>query len=491
VNPPQGLDTNYSSDSKPSFPAACAPRIKKAREAFIIDPIHFYHKTATETEPFSAEQEWIEIHHLRSLEREVIHAVLRTPWMLKVIKSLRAKTLKPSRFWKNYFQEENPDPTLKILAIDQFMDLLKSGPEVSDDVLLPVWRDLHLSLAFLADNILIPLATAHRIADASSSPVATSEVYKLYLLHREKIEAMSAQRHRFAEANLRIVMSFAKAYHFSRNRNGGISIIDLIGYGNQGLMRAIDLFESNKNFKFITFARWWILRFMQIGARHQKVIRIPDERIADLSAMSRFRTDFYNLHGFWPDMKVTAEALGKKEGLLWDLMRAGNVQSTNRPLSKQSSRRAFSREDTLSLSSETREPLTGQQAYELEDMLSAYIDRLIDPRSQEILSLRFGLGGQNPRKISEVASLYGISAFFISVIEAHALKQLKFLIFSDANVLSDLEKRVLNVMYGPTAKPKERRVRYKSAAKKLKMSAEKVEQIEAEAFKKPVPFAVR
>lgn len=56
--------------------------------------------------------------------------------------------------------------------------------------------------------------------------------------------------------------------------------------------------------------------------------------------------------------------------------------------------------------------------------LYEYIKNDLQPREQEIISLRYGLGGKEPLTQREIASIYKISRSYISRIEKKALQKL-------------------------------------------------------------------
>jgi len=80
------------------------------------------------------------------------------------------------------------------------------------------------------------------------------------------------------KANLRFVISVAKNY-----QNQGIDLKDLISEGNIGLIRAAKSFEPDKNFKFISYAVWWIRQsILQAISEQSRTTKIPLNKSGDV-----------------------------------------------------------------------------------------------------------------------------------------------------------------------------------------------------------------
>lgn len=62
--------------------------------------------------------------------------------------------------------------------------------------------------------------------------------------------------------NLRFVVAVAKKYHYTK---GTLSMLDLIQYGNMGLMDAVDTFDVTRGFRFITHAVAYIRKAIMMG----------------------------------------------------------------------------------------------------------------------------------------------------------------------------------------------------------------------------------
>lgn len=102
----------------------------------------------------------------------------------------------------------------------------------------------------------------------SFSPMTESEEKELIRLAQK---GNLTARNRLVTANLRFVLKMASAYH-PKN----LTVDDLVGYGNIGLIEAIDKFDLKEEVRFLTFARWWILREINDAVRDlDRTVRIP------------------------------------------------------------------------------------------------------------------------------------------------------------------------------------------------------------------------
>ena len=59
------------------------------------------------------------------------------------------------------------------------------------------------------------------------------------------------------------------------------------------------------------------------------------------------------------------------------------------------------------------------------DRLYGYIEESLSPREQQVICLRYGLGGRSPMAQREVAALLGISRSYVSRIEKKAVGVLR------------------------------------------------------------------
>ena len=113
------------------------------------------------------------------------------------------------------------------------------------------------------------------IREISDKPLLTSE--EEYELAVRNQAGDAAAKAKLIESNLRLVASVAREYNFDFL----IGLEDLIGYGNLGLIKAVEKFNPEKRYRFSTYAKYWIRHYITRAIDDKaRLIRIPVYAIA-------------------------------------------------------------------------------------------------------------------------------------------------------------------------------------------------------------------
>jgi len=242
---------------------------------------------------------------------------------------------------------------------------------------------------------------------------------KLWPTVKDAVQA----RGRLIESNLRLVVSIAKKYI-----GRGLSLLDLIQEGNMGLMRAVEMFDHRKGFKFSTYATWWIRQAITRAIADQsRTIRIPVHMIEQLRELSRVRNELAQTDGEPHDLERIADKL---QIPVDKLKRVENVSQYTVPLERPI---GDDEEDALGdFIEDEHAPSPTLETFKmlLKEALNNELNGL-SAREREILILRYGLEDGHARTLKEVARVFNITRERVRQIEIKAINKLQHPIHKD------------------------------------------------------------
>jgi RNA polymerase primary sigma factor len=234
------------------------------------------------------------------------------------------------------------------------------------------------------------------------------------------VEDGDMARQHLIEANLRLVVSIAKKY------NGrGMSFLDLIQEGNQGLIRAVEKFEYRRRYKFSTYATWWIRQAINRAIADQsRTIRIPVHMVETINKLTRAARRLQQELSREPSYEEIADAMGPD----WTAEKVEEAfKLTREPFSLETP--IGDEEDSFYGDFIPDENVESPVEQASKIILSEELDEALgklNEREAMVLKLRKGLVDGREHTLEEVGAYFGVTRERIRQIENKALRKLKY-----------------------------------------------------------------
>jgi len=222
-----------------------------------------------------------------------------------------------------------------------------------------------------------------------------------------------------------IVRNLRYVVHIAKRfQNRGLSLLDLIHEGNLGLIEAAMRFDPEKNNRLVHYADWWITQSMERALSDQGgPLRLPQKKATLYNNIQKARNELTRKLNHDPSSAEIAEMLGIKETDVDEVVLAKNeMLSLDEPLLADEDVDIRLKDKIADDTRKTGDDILIEKARK--EILNSCLAELSE-KERKILLLRFGFIGDEDLSLKEVGKIMKLSRERVRQIEEEALKKLK------------------------------------------------------------------
>ncbi len=248
------------------------------------------------------------------------------------------------------------------------------------------FRDEEILSDYLTEIRKIPLLT----------PESEKELaYKIRAGDRKALENLVL-------ANLRFVVSMAKRY-----MKAGGPIMDMINEGNLALIRAAETFNPDLGLRFISYAVWWIRKYIfHFLSRSESPVAIPERKAQVVFKLNRIRENLYRSLKREPKLKELAREVNLPEEKVAQFIR---ISESHISLDNLAYEARLSQTPLAGQGHEAIHDLEEQSSQKsLAGQLSNCMSRLKD-KERSAVELYFGFNGQDKVSYEKIGKKINLS----------------------------------------------------------------------------------
>lgn len=230
-------------------------------------------------------------------------------------------------------------------------------------------------------------------------------------------------RNELVEKNLRLVINVVKRYN-----SVDLTREDLIQEGNLGLIKAAEYFDPELGYKFSTYAMWWIRQAVTRAIFNSGMIRMPVYLREDMIRVAKFMSKYHSEHGVDAPTEVVENFIAEKgmnRNILATINDMSFVVSLDTPVNDggvEGDSDSTLGDFVADAQNVEQEVINSQRNELIKSILNS---SSFTERERQVISLRFGLNGDQPRTLEEVGYMFGVTRERIRQIESKALLKFK------------------------------------------------------------------